>query len=83
MTPDEMIFKLGFEKESEHDCEATYRKKYDAFVHSVTIEWYGGDVEVLSCGLPLDDEEPFEYVGLNIDEMLAFLSKMKEIKSNL
>lgn len=70
----EKIKALGFDLVDEYQCEVTYKKEYDAFVHIVAIE-VGNDINIFSkngfTGYP---------VGLNIEEMEAFLEKMKEMR---
>ena len=71
----EKIKALGFELVGESQCEVTYKKDCDAFVHIVTIE-RGHDINVFSM------ENGFlgHPIGLNIEEMEAFLEKAKEMR---
>lgn len=71
----EKIKALGFELVGESQCEVTYKKDYDAFVHIVTIE-RGNDINIFS----MDDGFTGHPIGLNIEEMEAFLEKMKEMR---
>lgn len=71
----EKIKALGFELVGESQSEVTYKKEYDAFVHIVAIE-VENDINIFSMengftGYP---------IGLNIEEMEAFLEKMKEMR---
>lgn len=43
----EKIKKLGFELVGESQCEVTYKKEYDAFVHIVAIE-VENDINIFS-----------------------------------
>lgn len=71
----EKIKKLGFELVGKSQCEVTYKKDYDEFVHIVKIEIVE-DINIFSMG----DSFLGHPIGLNIEEMEAFLEKMKEIR---
>lgn len=71
----EKIKALGFELVGESQREVTYKKEYNDFVHIVTIEIWN-DINIFS----MDDKFTGHPVGLNIEEMEAFLEKMKEMR---
>ena len=71
----EKIKALGFELVGESQCEVTYKKEYDTFTHVVEIE-RDNEINIFSM------ENGFlgHPIGLNIEEMEAFLEKMKEMR---
>ena len=74
----EKIKKLGFELVSESQNEVTYKKKYDdSFIHAVVIA-KAGEFQIFS----FEDDwfEENRVIGLSIEEMEAFLEKMKEMR---
>ena len=71
----EKIKALGFELVGESQCEVTYKKDCGDFIHIVTIE-AGKDINIFSMG----DGFLGHPVGLNIEEMEAFLEKAKEMR---
>ena len=71
----EKIKELGFDLVDESQYKVTYKKDYDDFVHIVEIEiWH--DINVFS----MEDGFTGPPVGLNIEDMEAFLEKMKEMR---
>ena len=71
----EKIKALGFELVGESQCEVTYKKDYDDFIHIVTIEKVH-EINIFS----MDDGFACRSIGLNIEEMEAFLEKAKEMR---
>lgn len=71
----EKIKALGFDLVDESKYKVTYKKDYDDFVHIVAIE-VENDINIFS----MEDGFTGPPVGLNIEEMEAFLEKMKEMR---
>ena len=63
----EKIKALGFDLVDESQCEVTYKKEYDAFVHIVAIE-VENDINIFS----MENGFTGHPIGLNIEEMEAF-----------
>lgn len=78
MTNYEKIKALGFKLVNESQCEVTYKKDYDWFTHMVEIK-IGQDINIFS----MEDGSLDLPIGLNIEEMEAFLDKMKEMQRRI
>lgn len=78
MTNYEKIKALGFKLVDESQCEVTYKKGYDWFTHIVEIK-IGQDINIFS----MEDGSLDLPIGLNIEEMEAFLDKMKEMQGRI
>ena len=71
----EKIKAVGFELVGESQCEVTYKKDCGDFIHIVTIERVP-EINIFS----MDDGFACHSIGLNIEEMEAFLEKAKEMR---
>ena len=71
----EKIKELGFDLVDESQYKVTYKKDYDDFLHIFEIE-----ICDYIIFFSMEDGFTGPPVGLNIEEMEAFLEKMKEMR---